>query len=80
MPNDHDTAADGHLPKGSKSDNLISLQEFCEMQSNTGHLVELLSGFHYQQSSQGKVKDSLQNYQERFADFAGTPVSTGKGV
>ena len=52
----------------------ITLDEFCQRLSRTDKRVELIAGFHADESSGGRLKDAEDQYLARFAAFINKPV------
>lgn len=52
----------------------IALSEFCSRASARQKAVELIAGFHADESAAGRSRDTEDNYNTRFAAFAAKPV------
>jgi len=52
----------------------LTVEEYCARESARGAAVELLGGFHSDETVNGRVKDSEANFAARFAAFAVRPA------
>lgn len=52
----------------------ITLDEFCQRLSKSDKRVELIAGFHADESSGGRFKDAESQYLARFGAFINKPV------
>lgn len=52
----------------------VTLNEFCIRLSNSDKRVELIGGFHHQETAKGTIKDAESEFYSRFLAFANKPV------
>ena len=52
----------------------LTLDEFCARLSGTDDRVELIGGFHAAEVRSGNVKDTSENYMDRFNKFLNKEV------
>lgn len=52
----------------------LTLHEFCQRLSGNDKRVELISAFHYAETSAGTIKDVETAFASRFADFINKPA------
>ena len=52
----------------------LTLQEFCANLSKTDKRVELIAAFFYDETKNGRVKDTESGFKSRYLTFAKKPV------
>lgn len=52
----------------------VTLNEFCTRLSLSDKRVELIGGFHHQETAKGTIKDAESEFYSRFLAFANKPV------
>jgi hypothetical protein len=67
-----ETSAESATP--AQPDEAMTLQEFCTRLSITDRRVEMIGGFHSDETRNGRVKDTEANFNARYMAFVNKPV------
>lgn len=67
-------AKNGNVATQSQPDEEVTLKEFCTRLSMSDRRVEMIGGFHADETREGRFKDTEARYRGRYEAFINKPV------